>query len=595
MTAPDSSSRLVRRKPRNHWTAAHAALMSGATKGRLGMRHGHRQGIFAAATFTLATAGCSSNPTTPNTDHTGGSAGTLDGGAGTGGETSRPEAGERTEHASCDDSTDGADACTACTGQGWVAGSNEGTTCVYRGIPYAEAPIGDKRWTAPEPAAGWAGVRDATEFGAACIQGLDLSATDDKSEDCLFLNVWTPADGNAGPLPVMVFIHGGGYSGGATNPHDGRGLSEAGPVVVVSMNYRIGVLGFLAHPDLDAERADTPSGSDGIRDQQLALAWVHDNIAAFGGDPSNVTLFGESAGSSSVGVHQVSPGSAGLAHRFIMESGVSTSGVANGIEPISRDEAYVLATELQAALCPDATDALACLRALPPEQLMQWRSATATGNAQFVPVIEGPGGVLPEHPDALIASGDYNAGPVLVGTNRNEYGLFQGGSGPDTVSELEADVSARFGNRADAILELYRPDTDGEASQAQITMMTDIMFRCATRRFARAIAAQDTPVFLYSFEQGAAIHADELGYVFGPGYYQLSLVQPNPDLSAAMQAYWTEFARSGDPNQSEFPEWPRYDASEDAHMVLTDPLSTGTGLQRETCDFWDEYLEEAGP
>jgi para-nitrobenzyl esterase len=485
--------------------------------------------------------------------------------------------------------------CGACTEQGAVSGAVSGTSCEFLGIPYAEPPVGPRRWLPPLPAGDWSGILEAKVFGPACVQGQDLSLSPEKSEDCLTLNVWTPQATSEGALPVMVFIHGGAYVGGAAKPHVGRGLSEAGPVVVVTMNYRLGALGFLAHPALDAERAGAPSGSDGIRDQQLALRWVQDNIAAFQGDPTNVTVFGESAGSSSVGVHHVSPGSKGLARRFILESGVSTSGVENGIEPASRADGHARSEQLAAELCPGAPDVLACLRALPPEQLMLWTPGGLGGRPAWVPVIEGEGGVLPEHPDALIASGKFNRGEVVVGTNRNEFGLFQGTWGKvDTVAAFRADVAERFlPSRTAEILALYEPATDAEASQAQITMMTDVMFRCATREFARAVTAQGESVYLYSFEQGNAIHADELGYVFGPGNYGLDLAGTRPDLSATVQSYWVNFARTGDPNGESAAAWPKFQTAADAHQVLVEPPREGANLQKAECDFWKDYLVEA--
>src|SRR5262249_8862991 len=267
----------------------------------------------------------------------------------------------------CTSSADTA-SCLACVHQGLAQGSSADGICAYLGIPYAKPPVGPLRFAAPEPAEGWNDVRDATAFATAWVQGnagVGLTGGAATGEDCLYLNVWTPVDAGSTPLPVMVFIYGGGYATGATNTYNGAGLAKAGPAVVVSMNYRLGALGFFAHPDLDKERAGAPAGSDAIRDQQLALQWVHDNIGRFDGDPSNVTLFGESAGSSAIGVHVVSPGSHGLVTRFIMESGVSTRGVASGIEPATQGARYALTEKMAEDLCPGASDVIACLRELP--------------------------------------------------------------------------------------------------------------------------------------------------------------------------------------------------------------------------------------
>ncbi len=495
----------------------------------------------------------------------------------------------------CEGGTDSADTCRVCVHQGLLQGKLEGSSCEHLGIPYARPPVGALRWAAPEPAEGWSEVRDATEFGPACLQAMDLSGTDQKSEDCLFMNVWTPAPAPTEALPVMVFVHGGGYTGGATNTYSGRGLSESGPVVVASMNYRLGALGFFAHPDLDDERPDRPSGSDAIRDQQLALQWVRDNIASFRGDPDNVTVFGESAGSSSVCIHLVSPESRGLAARFIMESGVCTSGVSNGIEPMPREDMYNLTGQMADDFCSGATDVIDCLRGVAAEDVMFWNPpASADGSAaglDWGPVIEGPGGVLPEHPDDLIKSDNYNDGEIIVGTNKNEYALFQiirGGA--QNTEELRSRIEQRFADHVEEIMAVYAPSDTADANQAYVTMMTDLMFRCSSRRFARAVTAQGSTVYLYSFEQGAAMHADEMTYVFGQGFYTLGLFAPVPTLLDAVQGYWVNFARNGDPNGEGLVAWPEYDPAGDQHLILADPVSAGSGLQQGACDFWDGYL-----
>ncbi len=512
-----------------------------------------------------------------------------------GGDTAGPE---------CDE-TGGArpQSCTVCIHQGWVHGLSEGAACTYLGIPYARPPVGTLRWAAPQAADGWDGVREATAYGHACPQVPDVSMAPTTSEDCLFLNVHGPAAARSELLPVLVFMHGGGFFGGASNVYGGQGLSEMGPAVVVTTNYRLGALGFFAHPDLDRQREAEPSGSDGIRDQQQALRWVQDNIASFGGDPDNVTLFGESAGSSSVCIHVVSPGSRDLARRFIMESGVCTGGVANEIAPLPREAMYSLTQQMAAEFCPGASDVLGCLRGLPADQLLLWAPAadsgsTGLGLTTWRPVIEGAGGVLPEHPDALIASGDFNPGEIIVGFNKNEYALFAAFAGSAwTVAEMRTLVDQRYGNRTDEIMALYAPDDSVDANQAYITLMTDVMFRCPSRRFARAMSAKGTTVYLYSFEQGTAQHTDEMVYVFGPecfGNGLMSVFRPiwPASLLEAFPRYWGNFAFDGDPNGSGLPSWPRYEATSYQHMVLVDPLSVGSGLQQAPCDFWDGYLDQ---
>jgi para-nitrobenzyl esterase len=279
-----------------------------------------------------------------------------------------------------------------------------------------------------------------------------------------------------------------------------------------------------------------------------------------------------------------------------MESGACTRGVNNGIEPVRREKTYALAQQMAAELCPGAADPIACLRGLPPEQLMGWSAAEAPDagagpGVSWVPVIEGPGGVLPEHPEALIARGDYNHGEVLVGTNKNEYGLFN----PIplySLEELRDMAQAQFGARADEVMKLYAPNADADAYQALVTLMTDTMFRCPSRRLARMLQKQGGNVYLYSFEQGSAWHSEEMTYVFGYDYLFFSVLPPVDSLVDAMQRYWTNFAYRGDPNGDGLTTWPRYDMAGDRHMTLVDAPAAGSGLSAAACDLWDSYLAD---
>jgi para-nitrobenzyl esterase len=246
-------------------------------------------------------------------------------------------------------------------------------------------------------------------------------------------------------------------------------------------------------------------------------------------------------------------------------------------------------------LCPNATDRLACLRGLPADRLMQWGSGSGTAapgmSLAWVPVVEGPGGVLPDTPDALMQHGEYNHGEIIVGTNKNEYGLFVLlGGGPTSVAEMRSRLQAQYGGRADDIMAIYAPSATADANQAYITLMTDVMFRCASRKFARLAVMQNSKVFLYSFEEGTAFHSDELGYVFGGGNFGLAITIPTPGLSAAIQQYWVNFAAHGDPNGNGLPMWPQFQTASDQHMTLVNPPKAGSGLQKAACDYWDDYL-----
>jgi para-nitrobenzyl esterase len=452
-------------------------------------------------------------------------------------------------------------------------------------------------------------------YGPSCVQFVQgLGVTGETSEDCLTVNVATPQISPAKPLPVMVFIYGGAFNGGASYQYDLQPLSEKGPAVVVSMNYRLGALGFLSLPELDATR-DVPSGSDGIRDQQAALRWVHDNIAVFHGDPANVTVFGESAGGTSSCIHLVSPGSQGLANRFLIESGVCNG---PGAEVTSAARAQQVGAELVSSLCggSDAgvspTDVLGCLRAVDPATLAGWVPPTVPATSSspgagsvvgppFTPTIEGAGGVLPDSPANLIASGAYDkAAAVLAGTNENEWGFFAilQTNPVTTVDGLNQMIAADFGDVATQVQAAYTAPgtvTDANASQVYIDLMTDFIFRCPARRLARSLLAQGSPhVFLYSYDIGPAWHAFELEPIFDfTGVVALGAAVPSPGLTDDMLGYWTRFAATGDPNggaDAGAPAWPAYAAATDQYLEMLDPTPMVISQLRKTqCDVWDSY------
>jgi para-nitrobenzyl esterase len=475
--------------------------------------------------------------------------------------------------------------------KGKLVSAPSGDVCQFLGIPYAKPPVGALRFAPPEAAGAWQGVRDATTFGASCMQRSSLvPGGANTSEDCLSLNVYVPTAGAAG-MPVMVFIHGGGYTLGSSSAYDGTILAGKGSNLVVTINYRLGAFGFFAHPELDTQRSAAPSGSDGIRDQQLALRWVKDNISAFRGSSTNVTVFGESAGSGSASLLLVSPGSRDLARRFILQSGAS---VGTGIGISSRDEGYALATAMVTELCPGASDAIACLRAKPAQELVDWTGgSTGLFGAPWTPVIEGrAGGVLPDSPQTLISNNDYNRdADIIAGTTKNEWGLFQlpllGGMPITTMAQFKSVVTQQFGARAAEVEAQYAVATDAEANDVFIRLMTDMLFRCPTRLLARLTTRHGTNFYLYSFEEGTAYHADELPYVFGTaGFFGMT---PTPPLDGYMQAYWTSFAKSGVPLGDGLPAWSKFVMGSEFHLVLKNPISSGTDLAKSDCDFWDRF------
>jgi para-nitrobenzyl esterase len=297
---------------------------------------------------------------------------------------------------------------------GQIEGSKsaDGKIRIYKGIPFAAPPIGELRWKAPQPVAAWSGVRQATEFGARCMQGRpydDMVFRDQgPNEDCLYLNVWTPAESARAKLPVMVWIYGGGYAAGATSEprQDGEALARKG-VVVVSMNYRLGIFGFFAHPELTKESGRNASGNYGLMDQTAALVWVRDNIAAFGGDPGKVTIFGESAGSLSVSAQMVSPTARGLFHRAIGESGAFFG---NTMRTAMLADSEATGVKFGSSL---EAQSLADLRAKPAQELLDAQLKAGRGGPRFTPNIDGY--FFPELPAQIYAEGKQARVPLLAG------------------------------------------------------------------------------------------------------------------------------------------------------------------------------------
>ncbi|HEX6242315.1 MAG TPA: carboxylesterase family protein, partial [Polyangiales bacterium] len=489
------------------------------------------------------------------------------------------------------------------TSDGLLQGMSTTTpTRIFLGIPYAEPPVGALRLRAPRPARRWSGIRRADTFGPACVQPQSVFAAEGpRSEDCLSLNVYA---GNRSPnAPVMVFIHGGSFVTGAGAQFDGQRLAETGQAVVVTINYRLGALGFISLPELDAEDPAAPSGNNGFRDQQLALQWVQKNIRAFGGDPTNVTVFGESAGAVSTCIQMVSPLSRTLAGRFIMESGsCDSTGTTKTLA-----QARLTSARVVSALCAGRSDVVACLRAAPAEALIAVPVATSIFDLGWLPVINPADPLLPQPPKTLIATGNYNRGASITGSNARELGLFQANAAAPVVgsiAELGAQIDALFGPLGPRVRQQYSAATDAEANDVLVRLGTDLLFRCPARAFARRSSAQGSSVYLYHFEEGLAFHAFELPYVFGT---------PNPRLGAAtlvepvrqqFQTAFTSFAATGVPQPrviadngavpgvlvQDLPPWPKYTAETDRHISIKSDTQEGTGLSRADCDF----LESVG-
>lgn len=489
------------------------------------------------------------------------------------------------------------------TAQGKVHGKtiNDNKVRAFLGLPYAAPPVGDLRWRAPELPIKWKGERDATKYGAHCAQGRvfeDMVFQDaGPSEDCLFLNVYTPADStDKSKLPVMFWIHGGGYSGGASSEprHNGDFLPLKG-VVLVTINYRLGVFGFLATSEL-AKEANGVTGNYGLMDMVAALEWVKSNIKKFGGDPGNVTIFGESAGSFAVSTLMASPMAQGLFQRGIGESGAALGGgVSLGggslAERTKVDDAWV--ATLGAASLKD-------LRAMPTEKILD--AAKTKGMTGFAPDVDGK--FLTEPVADTYAAGKQAHVPLLAGWNRDE-GSFMAARGM-TAEQWKAQAEALYKNLAPEFLKLYPGDTDEQALRSAVDYGSDSFIALGTWKWLEAHRKTgDSPVYRYHFELAAtpskfhpgtwAFHSDDIEYVFGtldtrPGWE----VRPEDrKLSDQMMGYWTNFAKTGDPNGAGLPEWPKYAVGDDPLIHLDSTIKSGPDTLRSRYEFLLAHMPSA--
>ena len=459
--------------------------------------------------------------------------------------------------------------------------SADGRVRSFLGVPYAAPPVGELRWKPPQPVAAWAVPRGAASFGSHCMQlpiFKDMRFRDPgQSEVCLTLNVWAPRESGKKGLPVMVWIHGGGYNGGGSSEprQDGEHLARLG-VVVVSMNYRLGMFGFLAHHELAAESASGATGNYGLMDQVAALRWVQHNIAAFGGDPAQVTVFGESAGSMSVSALIASPLAKGLFVRAIGESGgaFSVTGIVFPPKAVSewQDEAF-----LAAAFGAQTT--LAELRKMSAQDLLA-ATASRPDTPLFAPDIDGV--FLPRPVAEIYAGGTPSQVPVLAGWNRNE--ARQTSPAVQSPAQLQDLALARFGPNAAEFLRLYFPPNTPPA-QAADDLAADRFIAYGTWRWLEASARSGVPVYRYELDLGSpgdafhapgdAFHSDDIEYVFGTLDSRVGAHWRPEDyaLSKLMQRYWVNFATTGRPDGSGTPAWPAYSAATQWSVLHLDAAS----------------------
>ena len=463
---------------------------------------------------------------------------------------------------------------------------------VFKNIPFAQPPVGELRWREPLPAKAWTGVRDATAFGPMCNQNDNKQLP--HSEDCLQLNVWTPKWPLTSPFPVMVWVHGGGNTAGSGVEalFNGEVLARHG-VVVVNVNYRLGVFGFFAHPGLSKESPHHAAGNYGLADQIMALHWVRDNIKRFGGNPANVTIFGESAGASDVNALIASPLSKGLFLKVMAQSGPV------GAQP-SLSESEKRGVDLAARLGFTGEEALAKLRALPDTELMTKAAQGGPGLG-----INVDGWVLTEPASKVYAEGREQKVALLIGNNSQEM---QPRGAPGDIRQM---ISQRYGPLADRALAAYgfnganEPQPDPENGTVMLQFTTDNSFRCGTVQELIWHTAAGNPGYEYQFsrtvhgkEALGAPHASEIPFIFGTlSVWQNMRKYDDSDQQYApqMQEYWTNFARKGDPNGGKLVKWPKFDATARAYMDFTDagPVAKES-LRRQACDLFMENQRRQG-
>jgi len=490
--------------------------------------------------------------------------------------------------------------------QGTLTGVRSGAVSAYLGVPFAAPPVGPRRWQAPSAPAPWTGARAATKLPASCQQDVtptgfgpwthEYVVTNAVSEDCLYLNVWTPATRTGEKLPVLVWIHGGGFSGGSASVpiYDGAALAAKG-IVVVNINYRLGLYGFLAHPALTAESPAHASGNYGLLDQIAALKWIKANVAAFGGDPAAITIAGQSAGAASVHHLIATPLAKGLFTRAIAESG---SGMGLAVPDRATGERSGMAL-MQAAGAAD----LAALRQLTPTELAaaaHKMAGSQTASLLFAPIVDGV--VLP---DAASVGANTNDTPILTGMTADEITGLNPSFGKMTRADLQTMLANSYGDFAKEIGAFYPAASDAAANEAASALARDrglasmALWAKARQRTSRA------PIYAYLWthpEPGPdaarykAFHSSEIPYVFGTldKAPERPFTDTDRQLSARMGAYWVNWVKTGDPNGPGLPHWPRYDAVDGQILQIGEATRTRAILSRDKLAVFSRYVEQGG-
>ena len=479
------------------------------------------------------------------------------------------------------------------TKAGAVGGSLDGNVREFFGVPFAAPPVGPLRWQPPQPHAAWTNTLDATKPGNSCPQTRFRGGISG-SEDCLYLNIYAPQP-NGHPLPVMVWIHGGTFVAGSGAQYNGHALADKGHLIVVTINYRLGPFGFLAHHALDTDSA--PSGNYGLLDQQAALRWIKDNIAAFGGDPSRVTIAGESAGAISIGDHLVSPAAAGLFDRAILESGPF-------LHMITIGEAEKRGEQFASKLGCIGADVVACMRSKSTEDVLNAipASAISLGPPVWFPVMDGH--LIPTQPVEAMADGKFNKVPVINGSNHDEGTLFVAFGKPITAEQYTSGVESRFGDDAKRMLAAYPLSNYPSPTRASAAGFGDALFSCRILKAGELLSAH-VPVYQYEFNDAnapnvflpnppfpfGAYHGSEIQYVLGTMGTRGDAPTPaQRALSNEMMTYWINFIGTGEPGGS--PRWERFRPG-DPRILSLGPGAIGyeTGFSAaHHCDLWNSMM-----
>jgi para-nitrobenzyl esterase len=491
------------------------------------------------------------------------------------------------------------------TQDGAVRGARDGDVIAFKGVPFAAPPVGDLRWRAPQPVKAWSGVRPAEAFGPDCAAapepGTYSASRSTQSEDCLYLNIWKPS-GAKGPLPVLVWIYGGGFTNGASSPamYDGANLARQG-VVLVSINYRVGQLGFFAHPALAKEQAGLPRGNYGFLDQIAAMTWIRENIAAFGGDPKNVTVFGESAGGFSVHMLLISPLAKGLIDKAIVESGGGRRSIRTGQHMSEEGPNHQISGEQKGlgwakslGIDGDGPEALAKLRALPAAEVVagiNFMSPFYTG-----PMIDGT--IMPYNMMTAYDSGRFAHVPIMIGANSGDMNL--------TRAKTKDELFARFGDQAARAKAVYDPTGEAALDEVLAQEGQDEMMQETARFTVQRFTQNHQPAYLYRFGYLPAV--DKPGAVLAPSGntlpprdnikfgattgayhgYEIAMVFDNPILryganasaqdravAKMMSGYWVAFAKTGDPNGAGRPLWAPYSPTTGQLLVIDENGEAG--------------------